>query len=123
MYKFIITLSLLVVYKSSFGQNNLIEYENEIKVKLSSLDTEKYIGKPLENFLQSDGANMYVDIMWENEPPGVFFRLILKYSSRIYVLVYLEDLKHQKKFNILNQWQFEKMRKELIQKLEIVFAQ
>jgi len=87
--------------------------------QVKMFDKEKFIGKPVCEFINSFGLE-YTDYQFVQEPPGKLIGCQFVFSKDLRIIVYVKELKHVKKFNIDGKWDIEKFKKETISDIEII---
>jgi hypothetical protein len=90
----------------------ILNTENDLNEKY-----RKYIGKEVYNFLLDDNIRIYKLLYFSTEPPGVLSHVTLRLVDSLYVRIYINDLKYQKRYNEQLNWNEKLIHKEKISRI------
>lgn len=95
--------------------------EKIIHSRLKKKDLTVYENKPLAYFLNDKLINYYSKWSYYEEPPGCLSGINFYYGKgNLYIRVYLKPLKYQKQFNKNMKWDFNKLKKETVEMVELI---
>lgn len=120
----VIFFSIAVFYCSEMSAQSQFFTKNEKKVYaiLKKKNLAKYQNKPLSYFLNDKSINFYDEWSYHDEPPGKLSGINFYYGGggNLYIRVSFKELKYQKRFNMHSNWDFEKLKKETIDDVELM---
>ena len=106
-------MSELKKTSSPFNDSLLIE-------NLKHTDLKKHIGLPIDSFLKAPTVSNFSTYQFIDEPTGYLSYLYLKYSRRVGIKVYAQDLRHVQKFDIKSQWKLSDFSRELLTEIILI---
>ena len=115
-------------YYASKTVLNKVNKEQQLKTdslfaqQLLKKDYEGYINKPVQEFLATDGINLYKERIWQTGKPAYLTGLTIKFSDNFYIDIDVENYTYLKKrVNIDYNWDFSLFKKEPITRIRFNF--
>ena len=98
-----------------------VEKDSVTLDQLVAMDKKKFKGKTVAEFLNSQEAKGYTDVSFKQEN-NALKALRIKYSNNLYLNVYLKDFNQKAKKNGEHSWDLEKIKKESIDEIRVVYV-